>query len=763
MATLVVVLTATAVSHLCHAERIPLRSGRTLNREVVDYTEKGIRVKEKYGEMVLPWAQVSAKHPRHPLHEEYQRQSEERAKRRADRDQGRQEEGQQQQQSEPERAERDEEPETGVKTFPFIGSSRDLFLLTMAAAFVIFWLNILSVWLVSYEDLVGGGRLQNWNLAALIFGPPVALLFLLRYKGLRGMFKFSGGATRVATGKGAEAECRLFSWDGEPVKPTRSRGRSTGLVSAQALLGRAGMLNASDVHFDTTTYGVEVKYRVDGVLREPEMLAEDLGRKTTAAIKNAAAIDMGRIHDAQDGACHMAVNGVWYDLRVARAWAVNGETLVVRLLKTTGMGAELTDLGMTRQMADEIKRAIQETAGIVILTGPTGSGKTSTIYALIRRIVGTGRNILTIEDPVEYRMENVTQISLNPRVGDTFAAALKASMRHDPDVIFVGEIRDRAAMDVAFHAGLTGHLVFTTIHASSVLATFGRLHEMGLSAYMINTGLKVIVCQRLVRILCPTCREPYFPTERELQLWDISPDEGAGHCFFKPVGCRLCEETGYHGRRGVYRMLFMNNELRNLVRPDMETGELQRIVDRYAYGNPKQAAQDLLWEGITSPDELQRTLDMFDFGKALSHDPVVAPPSPDPERNEPVAGLPPIALRPSSPQPLEPTSPRAGPPQPLPPEPQPLDPPPPGLQPLDGTPPGLQPLDPTPPAFEPLRPLPPGLEPLQPLPPGLEPLQPLPPSPGREGPQPHAPDRPQRLPGTGEPSSSGEAPKAGCR
>ena len=801
MVRVIALLAVTGVTYISLAERIPLRSGRTLNREIVGYTPKGIRIKEKYGEMVLPWAQVSAKHPRHPLHEQYEKKKAERAERRAEREQGGQgkQEGKKEQEGQeerpddsPRRAERSEEPELDGNALGLISSSRDLFLLAMLAAFAVFWLNILSVWLVSYEDLVGGSRLQNWNLAALVFGPPVALLFLLRHKGLRGMFKFASNATRVAVSKkGADAECRLFSWDGEPVKPTRGRGRSTGLVSAQALLGRAGMINASDIHFDTTNYGVEVKYRVDGVLREPETLTEDIGKKTTAAIKNAAAIDMGRIHEAQDGACHMAVNGVWYDLRVARAWAVNGETLVVRLLKTTGMGTELTDLGMTSRMADEIQRGIQETAGIIILAGPTGSGKTSTIYALIRRIVGTGRNILTIEDPVEYRMENVTQISLNPRVGSTFATALKASMRHDPDVIFVGEIRDKEAMDVAFQAGLTGHLVFTTIHASSVLATFGRLHEMGLSAYMINTGLKVIVCQRLIRILCPTCREPYFPDERELQLWDISPDEGAGHCFFKPVGCRLCEETGYHGRTGVYRMLFMNNELRNLVRPDMQTGELQRLVDRHAFGNPKQAARDLLWEGVTAPGELQRTLDMFDFGKHLAHTPTAPPqsaapqqastlpagvrplgppvpapqqfavPSPEPQPLEPAhPGLQPLGTAPPGLQPLEPTPSGLQPLDSAPPGLQPLESTPTGLEPLGPAPPGLQPLDTTPAGLQPLDPAPPGLEPLEPVPPGFEPLDPPPagPLPGR--PQVRDPDRrpgppPARDPGGQTPSGNG--------
>ncbi|NOY82391.1 MAG: type II/IV secretion system protein, partial [Kiritimatiellaeota bacterium] len=591
------------------ADKIPLRSGRTLNVQVLGYDQWGITVRGRYGALRIPWAQVS---PSFPLHPDYVAPKPETNNGTA---------GGNASASSTTRQRRGRRtprvvPQAGEIDMP-VGV--DPFIVFMAVTFIWFWLNILSVWLVSRENLEGGSRYQAWNVAALLFGPPVAIFFLLQHRGLRGLFRFRRrGGDGMLPAKGAAAESCLFTWDGQPVKPKRGRSRSSGLVSAQAVLARAVQMNASDVHFDATPYGVDVKFRVDGVLRQPESLDAEVGKRTMAAIKMAAGIDVARRQEAQDGACHLAVNDVWFDLRVARAWAVNGETLTVRLLRTGGMGrGELTDLGMSKVMAKQLEEVIQQTAGIIMLTGPTGSGKTSTIYALLRRIVGTGRNILTIEDPVEYRLDGATQISLNARTGATFASALKASMRHDPDVILVGEIRDAQTMEVAFQAGLTGHLVFTTLHASSVLATIGRLHEMGLSPYMINTGLKTIVCQRLVRLLCPSCREPYSPDAGELRFWGISEEEGAGKFFYRPVGCRLCEESGYHGRRGVFRILFMTNELREMIRPDIPTGELQRVVEENVLGHPEDYVRSLLWTGITSPTELKTTLDMFDFGKRL--------------------------------------------------------------------------------------------------------------------------------------------------
>lgn len=572
------------------AEKIPLRSGKAIDREVLGQNSEGLLVAMPGGKMRIPWRHIDPSFERHPQHVAEPEPAPPRR----------------------ERPRRD--PDAAREPAGLDPNARDGFTVVLAIMFVVFWLHIFSVWAVSRDQLLSGAMAQAWNLAALFLGLPVAALFLLRYKGLGGVFGGVGadGALPLKAG-----DVRLYTWDHKPLTARGNRKLSSGLGMAEKTLGRAVELGASDVHFDTTSEHVRLAFRVDGMLREPEMLALELGRKTISAIKMAAGMDLAKIHEAQDGACHLGIGEQMYDLRIARAYAVAGETLVIRLLKAGGLGTDLTDFGMLPKMATMLGNLTKETAGIIIMAGPTGSGKTTTIYALLRQIEGTGRNILTIEDPVEYRLDNATQISLNPKAGSTFASALKASMRHDPDVILVGEIRDAETMDVAFQAALTGHLVFTTIHATSVLATYGRLQELGLSAYMINTGLKSIICQRLVRVLCPSCREPYIPDLDELTFWGLTEQESEGRCFYRVNGCSLCDESGYRGRKGVYRVLAMNNEVRNMVRADVATGELQQVVDDNALGNAKEYAKEFLWEGVTAPDELRKTLDMFDFGKSL--------------------------------------------------------------------------------------------------------------------------------------------------
>jgi type II secretory ATPase GspE/PulE/Tfp pilus assembly ATPase PilB-like protein len=494
------------------------------------------------------------------------------------------------------------------------------FTLVLGVAFCVLWLWALSVWRMGVSGIFDTDR-QPWvNLFTLVLGPVLAVPVVLRRRGVAGLTGISR-RKEVAVPEPGGPQCRFFTWDSEPLLPSSKRRFASGLALAELVMARAVKAGASDVHFDVSPTGVKMALRVDGVLRSPEVLDADLGRKAMAAIKMAAGMDLAKLHEAQDGACHLQAGDDMYDLRVARAWAVTGETLVVRLLRAGGVGTNLTDMGMPTAMANAAQELTRETAGLIIMCGPTGSGKTSTIYAMLRRIQGTGRNILTIEDPVEYRLEHATQISLNAALGATFASALKASMRHDPDVILVGEIRDREAMNVAFQAALTGHLVFTTIHATSVLAAFGRLKELGLSAYMMNTGLKAILCQRLIRLLCPECREAYVPEPPELEFWGVRPrPDAATNVFYRPAGCTLCENSGFRGRRGVYRMLAMDNSVRAVVRDDMATGDIQEAVEQAALGTVAEYANALLWDGTTSPDELRKTLEMFDFGKKLSHE-----------------------------------------------------------------------------------------------------------------------------------------------
>jgi len=483
------------------------------------------------------------------------------------------------------------------------------FTLFLGFVFLLFWVNL---WSVRIVGLWGPQDNQApWRrLAALFLGPPVAFFYWLRR---HRSFTYAGDGGAASARRDRGAPCQFYTWENELLKAGRKA--ASGLNVAQEIFSRAISSKASDVHFNTTANGVKVAMRLDGMLHPPEMLAADTGRKVMAAVKMASGMDMAKRHETQDGACRLKSGESWYDLRIARAWAVEGETLVVRILRAGGEESGLADFGMSREMASLAAELAAETSGIVVLAGPTGSGKTTTIYGMLKLIEGTGRNILTIEDPVEHRLQNATQISLNTKAGGTFANALRASMRHDPDVILVGEIRDAETMDVAFQAALTGHLVFTTLHATGLMAVIGRLRELGLSAYMIKTGLKAIVCQRLIRKLCPSCRQTYLPDQDELRFWQLDPEEHLGTLFYRPKGCHLCADTGYHGRTGVFRMVVVDNAMRAQIHNEIDVETLQKAIEVEALGTVPEYALRLLAEGETSPDELRRTLGMFDFGK----------------------------------------------------------------------------------------------------------------------------------------------------
>ena len=580
------------LANMARGEPIPMHDGRVLAAEVLrsDARHLVIQLPNRRRGTLVRWDQIDRSFRLHPLH----------GKPLSD--------GTESDDAAPVVA--DGAAPWGMVPVPEPGSP-SRFAYFLVAVFLLFWANLWSVRAVGMwapQDSRSPWR----SLLTLFFGPPAALFYWLS---CRGPGKFLRKRSRPSMpGRSAPpVSCQFYTWENEPIKAKRKA--SSGLHVAQEVFSRAISMGASDVHFNTSTDGVKVAMRVDGVLRTPEVLAGDSGRKVMAAIKMAAGMDVAKRHETQDGACRLLAGDAWHDLRIARAWSVEGEALVVRLLRSGGEATGLVDFGMSTEMARQAAELTGETSGIIVLAGPTGSGKTTTIYALLKLIEGTGRNILTIEDPVEHRLENATQISLNAKLGATFANALRASMRHDPDVILVGEIRDAETMDVAFQAALTGHLVFTSLHATGLMAVIGRLHELGLSAYMIKTGLQAVVCQRLVRMLCPSCREPYLPEPDELKFWGLRAEENEGLLFYRPKECHLCGGSGYHGRIGVFRMVTMDNALRSQIKGEIEVEGLGKAIEKTALGTVPGYARTLLAQGVTSPSEFRRTLGMFDYGR----------------------------------------------------------------------------------------------------------------------------------------------------
>ncbi len=362
---------------------------------------------------------------------------------------------------------------------------------------------------------------------------------------------------------------------------------------------------ASDIHLEPEEGGVAVRYRIDGVLRQTMVLPRAAGIPLVSRIKIMAGMDIADRLRPQDGRARVAVNGVPIDLRVSTLPASQGEKVVVRILDTRATVLSLDGMGLRHDELERIKILLQMREGMILVTGPTGSGKTTTLYSALRQIQTRGVNIVTVEDPVEYRLQGVVQVQVHEKAGLTFAAALRSILRQDPDVVLVGEVRDRETAAIAVQASLTGHLVLTTLHTIDAASSITRLTDIGVESYKLAAALKGIVAQRLLRRICPKCREVWMdPVPDRLRPWIP-----AGTPLFRAVGCDHCSQTGYRGRMAVVEVLVSNSEVERRI----SAGE---SVDRVADA-ARESGMRSLWEsgvsrviaGDTTIEELLRVLE----------------------------------------------------------------------------------------------------------------------------------------------------------
>ncbi|NHK39855.1 ATPase, T2SS/T4P/T4SS family [Thermus thermophilus] len=377
---------------------------------------------------------------------------------------------------------------------------------------------------------------------------------------------------------------------------------------AQALLERAIALSASDLHLDPQETHLQVRARIDGVMQDLERLPKDLEAPLAARYKVLAGMDIAERRRPQDGHFTFSFEGRRYEVRVASVGTLHGEKLTLRIIYPTGVRLGLTELGMLPEELDRFQKLLKRPYGILFVTGPTGSGKTTTLYAALEQLYTKEKTFVTIEDPVEFPLEGVVQIPVQPKIGLTFAEALRTVLRLDPDVILVGEVRDAETLDTALRAALTGHLVLATLHANDAVAALTRLVEMGAERPLLAATLIGTVAQRLVRRVCPQCAKPMpVPEEARLYLGERAPEvEKRG------VGCPYCRGTGYRGRIGVYEV----------YAPDREA------LSRFAQGAGEEALRERaralghrdLWEvgllqvraGMTTTGELLRVLGLWE-------------------------------------------------------------------------------------------------------------------------------------------------------
>ena len=382
--------------------------------------------------------------------------------------------------------------------------------------------------------------------------------------------------------------------------------QSSGLENAKDVLQDALLDRASDVHIEPGATECRVRFRIDGVMHPRMKFPPEEGLRLVSALKTVAQLDIAERRKAQDGRFGGRVGEQQVDFRAATTPSVYGEKLVLRVLDQKSGLRGLTDLGMDEKMMARFSEIIQSRSGMILATGPTGSGKTSSLYAALTQLDKERLNIVTIEDPVEYELNGATQIPVNAKAGVTFASGLRSILRQDPDVILVGEMRDLEAGQIALRSALTGHLVFTSLHTKDAVGTIHRLEEMGIERHLVASALFVVMSQRLVRILCKECREGLPCTG--LELAEIGIELPAGATIYKAVGCRRCDGTGYVGRTGIFEMLILDEDLRQDINAGSPEDEFTKLARKKGYRGYREHGAEKVLLGITSTDEVLKAI-----------------------------------------------------------------------------------------------------------------------------------------------------------
>jgi len=407
----------------------------------------------------------------------------------------------------------------------------------------------------------------------------------------------------------------------DPARVARAAA-SKGYRAAKEMVYEAIQSRATDIHLEPTKDEMSVRFRVDGILQATDPFGRAMGDAVVNIFKVLGDLDITEKRKPQDGSLSARVNGRNIDFRVATAGSVVGEKLVMRILDTSRQIIDLTELGMRDRLREQIRAIAQQPHGMLIVCGPTGAGKSTTLYACLQEIDRYQKNVITVENPVEYHIENVTQIEINPKAGKTFSSELRSILRQDPDVIYIGEIRDQETAEIACQAAQTGHMVFSTLHANDTVTALGRLIDLGVQPFMVADSISAILGQRLVRLLCPKCKVRYKPNPELLRKANL-PAEKIKY-FYRPPEtpeearverdengvlreCSHCGGTGYHGRTGIFELLFISDRIRDMIRVD--NPNLGAIRQEAIKNGMKYLQEDGLRqviEGKTSIQELLR-------------------------------------------------------------------------------------------------------------------------------------------------------------
>ena len=377
--------------------------------------------------------------------------------------------------------------------------------------------------------------------------------------------------------------------------------RLVNLMLSQAVRG-----NISDIHIEPQQASLKIRQRLDGVLYDMFTPPKHVQPALISRIKLMARMNIAEKRLPQDGRIEIKVGNKDIDIRVSTLPTAFGERVVLRLLDKSTIRLSLTELGMAPELLEHFTKMIRSPNGIVLVTGPTGSGKTTTLYAALSEINTTDINIITVEDPIEYRIPGVGQMQVNPKINLTFASGLRSIVRQDPDVILIGEIRDLETAEIAIQSALTGHLVFSTLHTNDAPSTITRLRDMGVEPFLIGSSVSGILAQRLVRVICDSCKEPYSPAKEELDQIGLDANQVQGMTLYRGRGCDRCLNTGYHGRTGIHEFLLLDEEMKKMVLKTSDATLLRSQALSQGMKTLLEDGADKIAAGVTTVEEVYR-------------------------------------------------------------------------------------------------------------------------------------------------------------
>ena len=371
------------------------------------------------------------------------------------------------------------------------------------------------------------------------------------------------------------------------------------LVLIQAIKDKS-----SDIHFEPFEDQFRIRYRVDGILYEMVPPPRHFALAVNTRIKVMADMDIAERRLPQDGRIELHMGGREIDFRVSTIPTVFGESVVMRVLDKSALMVSFNKLGLEKDDLEKVNMLIRKPNGIILVTGPTGCGKTTTLYSALREINSPEVKIITVEDPVEYDIEGIHQVQVKQSIGLTFAVTLRHILRQDPDIILIGEIRDLETAEMAVQSSLTGHLVLSTLHTNDSPSAITRLVDMEVEPFLISSTLEAVISQRLVRVICNFCKEEYEPDATEIELLGITPEEAKKHKFYRGKGCSACNNIGYMGRTGIFEILIMNEELRRAIVDKASAGEIREIALKYGMKTLRRDGLNKIYKGITTIEEV---------------------------------------------------------------------------------------------------------------------------------------------------------------